>query len=784
MAMQQRSAGNLPAEFTSFVGRRRELGEVRRLMGETRLLTLVGVGGVGKTRLGLRAAAEVRRAFTGGVWLVELAPLTDGALLARTVASALGLRDIPAPVVTTALAEHLADRQVLVVLDNCEHLLQPCADLVGELLRRAPGVRVLATSRQPLGVEGERVLPVAPLAVPPAPAPDERAPDVAGEADGTPCEAVQLFEERAAAAVPGFGVTVGNREVVLRVCRRLDGIPLAIELAAVRLRALTVEELLGRLDDRFALLTTGNRAALARQQTLRAAIDWSYELCAPRERVLWARMSVFAGDCDLRAAEQVCAGDAIAPEDVFDLVADLVDKSILTRQAQPAPMTRYRLLETLREYGLERLADSRSEVRLRERHFAFYKALAARAEAEFSGPAQTSWHGSLGREFANLRSALDFCLASPARASDGLALAASLKDYWMGLSLSEARHWLDRGLASHREPDAVRLKGLWVGAWVAGLQGDADAAAAMSQEARSLARSLGDLEALAHVARVSGIAALYRGDSEGARRFLEEALRGHRAAADQGAVVLTLFYLGLEASWRGDDEAEAFCRESIDICDQRQMNWSKSYILWLAGYEKWRRGSLVEAAALLQESLLLQRPIGDRRGYALCTEVLAWVTTAMGRLERGAHLLGCARSLWGWTHTSLDGLVHLIGFHNDCEARLLRELGDGRFRVAFDRGKAGTAEESVGYALEEPVDDGSIADPGSNEYGPSPLTRREAEIAELVADGLSNRDIAARLVISPRTVEAHVEHILAKLAFTSRTQVAAWVVERRDAGRH
>ncbi len=347
--------GNLPIDVTSFVGRRRELSEARRLLGDARLLTLAGAGGVGKTRLALRLAAEVRRTFPDGVWLADLAPVQDGELVPQTVIAALGLQDHSTRLPVETLLEYLAGKRLLLVLDNCEHVLDACAVLATKLLSQAEALRILATSRQLLSVEGEQVMEVPPLSVP-----DLDWLSAAGSLTGY--EAVRLFAERAAAVVPGFAVTASNGAVVARLCQGLDGMPLAIELAAVRLRVLSAEQILERLDDRYRLLTGGSRTGLERHQTLRAAIEWSYDLCSPQEQILWGRLSVFSGGFDLEAAEQVCAGEDIAQEDVFELVTGLLDKSVLARE-EHGSRVRYRLLETIRQYGQTHLTESGQESR-------------------------------------------------------------------------------------------------------------------------------------------------------------------------------------------------------------------------------------------------------------------------------------------------------------------------------------------------------------------------------------------------------------------------------------
>jgi predicted ATPase/DNA-binding CsgD family transcriptional regulator len=411
-----RSAGNLPAVLTSFVGRRRELKEAKRLLSVARLLTLTGTGGVGKTRLATRVAREMRRAFTDGVWLVELAELRDSRLLPSTVATALGLRDIADP--TAGLAEFLGDKQLLLVLDNCEHMVDECAALVTKLLAAAGQVRVLTTCRHVLHAEGEHILRVEPMAVP-----HDADASAGGSVRGMrQSDAVTLFVERAGAAVPGLEFAPRDMAVVKQICARLEGIPLALELAAVRLRVLSVNQLLQRLVDRFALLTTGPRAVRARQRTLEATIDWSYELCTPDEQRLWAQLSVFPGGFDLDAAEHIGEVDHM-DAGVLDVLTGLVDKSVLSRQNGTFGRNAwYRMLETVREYAAGKLAERGDEQEVRARQVEYYVALAQRYRHEGFGPRQLEWVGRLRREHANLRAVALGTEAFDTAFTDGVGL--------------------------------------------------------------------------------------------------------------------------------------------------------------------------------------------------------------------------------------------------------------------------------------------------------------------------------------------------------------------------
>ncbi|WP_234045173.1 ATP-binding protein [Streptomyces adelaidensis] len=380
------TSGNLPAVFSTFVGRRRDIAAIRSRLETARLVTLTGVGGVGKTRLALEAATSMRKGFPDGVWLVDLASVRDPAAVAGATTTALSVPDLGARPVSDRLADHLARRRTLIVLDNCEHLADACARLAHALLSAAPGLRVLATSRASLGITGESVFTVPPLSV--------------------PDEAVELLRDRAEAVRPSFRITDANRDVAMRLCERLDGLPLAIELAATRLRTLTVEQLGARLEDRFALLTGGSRTARPHQRTLRALIDWSHDLCSPGEQLLWRRLSVFAGGFDLEAAEEVCCGDGVPRSEILDLLDRLVTQSVvLTAENDSRPQ--YRMLETIREYGRGRLAESGEERRLLRRHRDFFRALAESSAAAWYGPGQEDGLARLRAHHGNLRVALE-----------------------------------------------------------------------------------------------------------------------------------------------------------------------------------------------------------------------------------------------------------------------------------------------------------------------------------------------------------------------------------------
>lgn len=461
MRVVRGSRGNLPVELTSFIGRRTELGDAKKLLAASHLLTLTGFGGVGKTRLALRVADSLKRAFAGGVWLVELGEISDGSLVANVVAATLGLQEQSARPLSDVLLDYLADRQILLVLDNCEQLVGVVAQLAESLLQACPRLRVLATSREPLGVRGEVV-----LRVPPLTAPD---PDMEPPIQAMPrYDAVTLFVDRAASAVPTFALTDHNKSAVTAICHRLDGLPLPIELAAARLPALSPEQILQRLTDRYTLLTRGTRSAPSRQQTLRMCIDWSHELCTAQEQSVWSGLSVFAGSFDLAAAENVCSA-TLSPAELLDVISSLVDKSILSRE-ESGPEVRFRLLDTLREYGRERLRQSDEDLLVRRKHRDWYRQLVLAAEAEWISSHQLDWLSRIEREQPNLRETLEFCASD--RPATGLEIAAALYPYWSARGFfSEGRYWLDRLLACQTGPPTVtRFKALYAASALAEIQ--------------------------------------------------------------------------------------------------------------------------------------------------------------------------------------------------------------------------------------------------------------------------------------------------------------------------
>ncbi|MET9246627.1 LuxR C-terminal-related transcriptional regulator [Nonomuraea sp. NPDC003709] len=765
-ASAQTYAGGLPAEVTSFIGRRHEVAAIKRLLSEARMVTLTGPGGVGKTRLALRVATDLRRAFPDGVWLVELAELDNPALLPQATIAALKIQSHTARPPLQVLTEHLCGRRTLVVLDNCEHVLDESTMMAQALLRCAPDLRILATSRQPLGAVGEQAFPVPTL---PLPGCDSQ-PDTASAMS----DAVRLFAERATAVLPDFTVTSENQDLIEQICRRLDGLPLGIELAVVRLRVLSLHQLLDRLDDLFGLLNTGPSATVSRHRTLRALIDWSHGLCTEDERRLWASLSVFTGSLDLEGVEAVCAGAGIAHDEILDLMIGLVEKSVLIREEHPYGV-RFRLLDTIRQYGRERLVASGQEQELKRRYRDYYRRLSREAQAQLFGPAQAQLLTRLRVEHPNLRTALEYCQAE--RAGLCIDMASDLLDHWITSShLGEGRDWLEQGLAQPAARSEVRARALWACGSLAIIQGDQASAVGLLAKSRTLGEKLGLEPVLGYVALYSGMVAMHAGDTESAVKSFEEAVTHHRAGGDPAGQVQALTWLCLAHSFLGgSDSAVAAAEEGIAICDAHGEGWHRAYTMTALGIERWRQGDVRRATALEQESLRVFHALDDSVGVGLTIEVLAWIAAAQEEYPRAGALLGVLRNVWEAIGTPLLGFGHLVRYHDECEDRTRRALGEPAFQAAVKRGARRSADQALAYAL---MEEAPSRGPSGEEDQYTPLTPRETEIAQLIARGMRNKEIAAALVIAQRTVEGHIEHILCKLGFNSRTQIVGWVAEQ------
>ncbi|MFW3170661.1 ATP-binding protein [Geodermatophilus sp. CPCC 206100] len=736
----------LPAERSSFVGRRTELGRLRGLLGGARLVTLVGPGGVGKTRLALRVADELSRSYPDGVAFADLTAVADPALVAAQVAAALDVRDSTGRWLPASLAEVLGARRVLLVLDNCEHLRDACAVLVDALTGTCPGLTVLATSRVPLDVPGEALCAVPPLA-------------------GT--DGVALLEQRARAAVPDLVLTPADDAALDELCRRLDGIPLALELAAVRLRALTPAQLLDRLDDRFALLRRTGAAGPERHRTLRSTMAWSADLLGERERLLWRRAAVFAAGFDLTAAEAVCADDALPAGDVLDALTRLVEASLLAVD-RTAGGTTFRMLETVRAFGRELLDASAEADAVRLRHRDWVAARVAGAAAEFLGPAQVAAFDRLAAVHPELATALEHCLRTPGEASAGLALAADAWLYWEARGhLGEGRRWLDLLLAAAPADAPGRGRALVVAGYLALAATDPETAVPLLEQGRQAAAD--DPGVVATATQYLGQAALFRGDLPTADRLLRAAATASDARGDPAAPFCWAD-VGVVALLAGDlVAADAAFGTSLGAAADP---WTRSHALWGCGLVRLAQGAPAEAARLEQEALRLMREVDDRSGVALCVSALGWAAAADGDADRAARLCGAAAAVWRSIPAPLPAPLAEPDRRWTGVAR--RALGEQRWAARHAEGSALNRPAAVALALGEFPEPG----PAPAVAASGPLTPRQREVAGLVAQGLTDRQIAARLVISPRTAESHVEQILTRLGFRSRAEIAAWAVTR------
>ncbi len=684
---------NLPRQLTSFIGREKEMAEIKRLLSAAYLVTLTGSGGAGKTRLALQVAADMVDGYPDGVWLAEFAPIADPALVPKTVASALGVSEQPRSDMTETLVDALRPKALLLVLDNCEHLLAACRDLAAALLRKCPHVRILATSREGLGVPGETLWRVPSLSVP------EDLRHLPPAEELVLYEAVRLFVDRALATAPEFTITSENSPAVAQVCQRLDGIPLAIELAAARVKVLAVEQIAIRLDDRFRLLTGGSQIVLPRHQTLRGAIDWSYNLLSEPERVLLRRLSVFARGWTLEAAEAVSAGGSVEAVNILDLLTSLVDKSLVLAETKDGE-ARYRVLETVREYGRDRLLESSEATDFRKRHRDWYLGLAERAEARFHGPEGIMWLNRLEVEHDNLRAALGWSSTEEEDAETRLRLAAALWEFWdYHTHWGEGRKWLETAIAGSRDTKSTaRVKALWGGGTLVWRQGDFGRAMALYEESLALARDLGDQRGIAMALMGRGLVHKRHGDFDAATALFEESLEVSRNLEDKWPTAFTLANMGAVAREKGDyAKAVPLCEESLAIFRTLDANRWIAYALRLTGHAVRLQGDVERTTGLYRESLALFGESGDKWIATECIEGLALIASAQGHFERAARLFGvaeAARETFGITMPRSEA-----GDQEHFWAAI-RERPEGTaFAAAWAEGRAMTLEQAIEYAL-------------------------------------------------------------------------------------
>jgi predicted ATPase/DNA-binding SARP family transcriptional activator/DNA-binding CsgD family transcriptional regulator/Flp pilus assembly protein TadD len=800
---------NLPTPRTSFVGREREMLEVKRELVMTRLLTLTGAGGLGKTRLALELAQDLVGVYSDGVWFVELATLTEGALVPQLVAKVLGVQEQPNRRPTDTLVDALKTKEMLLVLDNCEHLVEICARLVDALLAGCPRLKVLATSRETLRVAGEAVWVVSSLSIPHT----DRLPET-GEL--TRYEAVRLFVDRARLRVPDFDLTPANGRAVVEICGRLEGIPLAIELATARMGALAVDEVTKRLEDSLDLLSAGPRTVGPRQRTIRGTLEWSHGLLSESEQELFRRLSVFAGGWRTLEAAEAVGSDGIEKREVLDLLSRLVDKSLVVVEGAQDGSVRYRMLEPIRQYARERLEESGEAETIHRRHAEFFLALAEEAELKLNGPLQVEWLDRLEIEHDNLRASLTWALGRGLDLGPRMAVALCL--FWYTRSyLSEGRTYLETVASNDTVPATVRARVLGGLGWIAEPQGDYERARVAYEESLELYRRSNDKRGVANALGDLGSLALDRGDYEQATSLLEESLAFHRELGSREDIIGILDGLGVLASARGDREHSiSFFSEALALSRATGNVRRTAASLGNLGITMLVDGDPEQATVLLEESLALFRDLGsssniaiglmysalaaltkgdhgrvqklgveslkflqkaqDKQHIADCLEIMAGAAGAQGSAKRAARLWGAAAALREEIGVPLQPEVRKL--LDPYLERARSSLGELAWQATLAEGRAMMPKQAIEYSLS--VEEPALPSPATHRLGrgSAVLTPRKEEVAVLVSRGLTNRQIASELSISEHTVATHITKILKRLGLNSRSRLSAWVAER------
>jgi predicted ATPase/DNA-binding CsgD family transcriptional regulator len=762
MARPARRLGNLPAEATSFIGRREVLADVRKTLSEARLVSLVGPGGVGKTRLAIKIGTDLARGFRDGAWLLELADVRDPRLVSNALMLALDLRDQAATAPLPLVLAYLKDKQLLLLVDNCEHLLDAAAELIGEVVRAAAGVRVIATSREPLSVDGEHVIPVPPLELP------SRQQD-APLNQLRHNEAVMLFTERADAASGSFELTESNRSAVVEVCRRLDGLPLAVELAAVRTRLLTVEQIRDRLNDRFGLLTGGGRAALPRHQTLRTTIEWSHELLNADERAMLRRLCVFAGRFTLEDVQSVCASDDAPAVRPLDSLSSLVDKSLVLKE-DLRRVACYRLHETMREFARLKLREAGEEEAVEDRATEYFRSRCVEMIGE-SRYRLAEWLDWMDLEIDNIRAVLGGCLARR-DSVPGLDLATAVGWYWITRATTEGARWLDELFACGRGNPQAQFWAQFLRGFLAVLKADAVAAPPAIELALAQARQLAQPELLSQALSMASIAANLAGDHVSAVRRLDEAAIVTGPLDDRAAQISVLQARALNGFFSGDIEAvKAAASEGVRLSRDAGDLYSLEMMLLNRGGTALFLGDLEYAKVDYLEALKIAQRIDDRVAQYALLDSLGCVAAGFGQPRLAAQLLGAAETVRTQAGASLIPI--LAPFIAQAEESATTALGASKFQAEINAGKQLNRDDAIRLALGQPA---QIATTGTaNSRASALLGKRQADVARLLADGLTNKQIGARLFISERTVDSHVRSILNKLGFNSRAQIAGWM---------
>jgi predicted ATPase/DNA-binding CsgD family transcriptional regulator len=747
------------------VARRHDLDAAQQALSGSRLMTFTGQGGVGKTRLALEMAYRARDRFPDGAWQVSLADLSIGAEVAEVesaVVSALGISDQSATGPREKLLSFLRTRKLLLVLDNCEHVLSSVRATLPILMQGAPRLRVVATSREPLGIAGEILRPVLPLSVP--------EPGTAAEhliADGS----VSLLVERAYAVDPHFELTDDNAVAVVQMCRLLEGLPLAIELAAAKLRALTVEQVVERFGRRLTSLTAAGTPCASRHQSLRSMVDWSYELCPKTAQVLWRRLSVFSATFDLELAESICAFDELRPDDVLDSIERLVAQSILST-GRGANTMRYRLPAAIREVAADLAEEADETAELQHRHRDAMLRRAQEVLRRWYGPHQDVLIEQMSLDHAGYVAALQWSATTAGEQQTALMLLASLRyHYLVGGRLAEGRMRMEAMLAAIAEPSPMRGECLWVATWMALLQGDQSGAERLLNELSVLASELGSPRLATHLHQGVAMFATASGDIDSAIHGFQAAVHGHRAQGNPYLEITARYLLACSLAIGGHaQQALRMSSETAALCDQCGERNARAFTDYAAGIAYWTLGQLDAAEQSAHQVLKTQRAMGDGVAIALAIVLCSWIAHDRRQLGRATGLSMAAGYVWRSLGTSLAAFgPRLSAFAEEHGPPSLQPPRADHGSIAQ---RFGNLDEVIDFVLRP--EQGRSRTRCEN----SPLTKREHEVAVLIESGLSNREIAQRLVIAKRTADGHVERILAKLGFSSRAQVAAWMARR------